>query len=245
VNENNPREEEQQNDENRIQAQQRSSKPHLTTWIEAFCAVALVLITGTYTFYAARQANVGKKAAEAAKTAADTARETLVRSQRPWVGVDEIRVLPTDVSGEVKIKLGFFVRNYGPSPALHEYLGWTPLLGSKYGADEQHRELVTMGDEACRGIGALISGATAVRTEGKGVGYSIFPNSRIYDDLGGEWGLSGRDINLPLHIVGCIGYLDQWHTVHHTMFCYETPGRAIDFMRNHTLLPCMTNDEAD
>jgi hypothetical protein len=44
-------------------------------WIEAACAILLVLITGFYTFYAARQANASKKSAKAALDAAIAAKQ--------------------------------------------------------------------------------------------------------------------------------------------------------------------------
>jgi hypothetical protein len=51
--------------------------PHWTRYVEAVCALALVLITGTYTYYASKQASASVTAADAAKSAADTASQTL------------------------------------------------------------------------------------------------------------------------------------------------------------------------
>jgi hypothetical protein len=56
--------------------------PHWTAYIEATCAVPLVLITATYTHYAHEQASAAITAANAAKTASDTAASTLQEMQK-------------------------------------------------------------------------------------------------------------------------------------------------------------------
>jgi hypothetical protein len=55
-------------------AQRRRKFRKAPPWIEALCAVLLVVITGCYTFYAARQANAAKKAARAAYDAIEEAK---------------------------------------------------------------------------------------------------------------------------------------------------------------------------
>jgi hypothetical protein len=71
------------------------------TWIEAACAVALVVITGFYTHYAhqtlteiGKQSPEIKKSAEAAKSAADTAHDSLVLANRPWIKIKHRIVKP-------------------------------------------------------------------------------------------------------------------------------------------------------
>lgn len=49
-------------------------------WIEAACAILLVIITGTYTYYAARQANAAKKTAKAAFDAINEAKRDNIAS---------------------------------------------------------------------------------------------------------------------------------------------------------------------
>lgn len=56
--------------------------PHWTRYVEAFCTLALVLITGTYTYYAARQARAATDAATAAIGAVTVASNTLMETQR-------------------------------------------------------------------------------------------------------------------------------------------------------------------
>jgi hypothetical protein len=54
-------------------------------WIEAFAAIALVVITAFYTHYASIQADQATTAASAAKTASETAAKQLEMSERPWM----------------------------------------------------------------------------------------------------------------------------------------------------------------
>ena len=80
-------------------------KPNRLQQIEAACAVLLVIITGTYTYYAAgqlhkmRRATVAaENAAIAAKSAADTAIQTMHIGDRAWVNVSTGQAPMTDGS---------------------------------------------------------------------------------------------------------------------------------------------------
>jgi hypothetical protein len=53
-------------------AHQRTSLP---AWIETFCAIALVFITGFYTYYAKQQLSEMKAAVQVSKENADAAKE--------------------------------------------------------------------------------------------------------------------------------------------------------------------------
>jgi len=85
----------------------------LPTWIEAACAVALVIIAGTYTHYAGRQLDEMRKSADAAKSAAETAAETLERTLRPRITIGKLspQGIPIE-SGKLALNLNVF--NYGP-----------------------------------------------------------------------------------------------------------------------------------
>jgi hypothetical protein len=80
--------------------------------IEAACAVLLVFITGFYTYYARQQAGAAIKAANAAKSAADTATAALHISERAYVSVisDKIdldkKVVTLDLSNGGRIPSG-------------------------------------------------------------------------------------------------------------------------------------------
>jgi hypothetical protein len=86
---------------NGTQKKQTTETPHWIAYLEGFCAVMLVLITGTYTYYAAgqlhkmkRSTDAAERAALAAKAAADIAHDTLVLSNRPWIRITHRIVKP-------------------------------------------------------------------------------------------------------------------------------------------------------
>jgi hypothetical protein len=64
--------------QNKPQQKEDQSWPHKT---EALCAVALVFITGFYTYYARKQAGAAIEAANASKQASDTAAQALRDSE--------------------------------------------------------------------------------------------------------------------------------------------------------------------
>ncbi len=120
---------------------------HWTRYVEAACAIALVLITSTYTYYASRQATAALTAAHAAKSAADTANETLIEmqtnnkesaqfaerkfhiEQRPYLTATDIKSNSPISAGENRIMLGLF--NTGKSPALNVRIEPSFYLGEK------------------------------------------------------------------------------------------------------------------
>ena len=63
-------------------AQNQNEPQHWTRFVEAACAVLLVLITGNYTYYASKQASAAITAANAANTSAGTADATLKEIQK-------------------------------------------------------------------------------------------------------------------------------------------------------------------
>lgn len=107
---------------------------HAPTWIEAACAVALVVITGLYTHYARQQVQTAQntlaeiikqspeitKSADAAKSAADIAAASLTISERPWVSLADIEItspLTFDNRGGL-IEIRYVLKNTGKSPAI-------------------------------------------------------------------------------------------------------------------------------
>jgi hypothetical protein len=99
----------------------KQKKKNWPQYIEAVCAVLLVIITGTYTYYAAGQLHKMKRSTEAAEKAANTAASTLINSQqqseldqRAWVGISSQNV--DELSAQAfKAEIEFF--NSGKTPA--------------------------------------------------------------------------------------------------------------------------------
>lgn len=119
---------------------------HWTKYVEAICGVALVFITYYYTQAAFRQAVASEKAANAAKSAADTAQTSLEMANRPWITLQNISI-GKDVGGNGPQNLQvykdggvmiwhyqFEIVNFGHSPAK-----------------------VTINDQIVRGVGTTMT----------------------------------------------------------------------------------------
>jgi hypothetical protein len=68
-----------------------------------------------------RNVDVARRTAKAAKESADVARDTLIAAQRPWVKVDGLPLITSDlvfVNGEGSIDLVFTISNRGSAPGL-------------------------------------------------------------------------------------------------------------------------------
>ncbi len=86
-------------------AKNEDDPPHWTRYVEAACAILLVLITSAYTYYAAKQTKATQDAANAATSAATTASDSLKISREQFAS-SEAAVLQPNVS----------IRNIGNSP---------------------------------------------------------------------------------------------------------------------------------
>lgn len=101
---------------------------HRTAYVEAACAVLIVVITGFYTYYANQQAGAAINAANAATSSAQTATKTL-EMDRPYVSIE---LVPTShlgftPEGNGYLRLGSTVVNYGRTPALNARI-WVQFL---------------------------------------------------------------------------------------------------------------------
>jgi hypothetical protein len=216
-------------------------------WIEAFAAIVLIGITAFYTHYAKIQAEQAIIAATAAKSAADTARDALVVVNRPWLGIDGpmtvLEPLTTDKDG-FHAHVGFLIKNFGPSPALH--FGIYEVIQN---STEDARPDGTVdfanfkreGDISCK----MADMATNPIVPGEsGSGPYIFPNnSQPY----GPYMTRGTapDQSTSLDIIGCIVYADQFKIIHHTRFCFMGQKAIKDTKAMDRLTTCPINANAD
>jgi hypothetical protein len=101
--------------------------------IGALAAIALVFITAFYTRYASIQADQAIKSANAAKSAAETARDTLVLAERPWIKIKHriVKPLTFNVPGNGGLIDSMTVEdtleNVGKSVALN-VLSWEDVI---------------------------------------------------------------------------------------------------------------------
>ena len=174
-------------------------------------SLAGVLVVFAYTTFAALQWSATKKAANAAKDAAGTAHDALVRSNRPWLtdeGVPKLtfKLLPDDT---VAGNLVFPVRNLGPSPALEVGVGAIPFI--RHAGDGS--DFVLARKESCQWA------ETTVRSGGD----SLFPQQVKQYDAAILKTVPGFGSRAKRFLIsGCIAYRDQFdrtRTTHHTSFC--------------------------
>jgi hypothetical protein len=76
------------------QEEKSAEQPHWIAYVEGFCAVLLVCITGTYTYYSAGQLHKMRRSTDAAEKAANVADQTLKLSNRPWIQIKHRVIQP-------------------------------------------------------------------------------------------------------------------------------------------------------
>jgi len=97
----------------------KDNPKHWTKYAEAICAIALVFITAYYAYNASKQAGAAIAAAKAAESAANTAREEMELSQRPWLVVKATIASPLTYDKEGgHIMLHYAIVNVGHNPAI-------------------------------------------------------------------------------------------------------------------------------
>jgi hypothetical protein len=174
--------------------------------------------------------------ANATQQAAQTARDTVVRSQRPWLAVEGSAVslqVPTIVASGIHSDTAVSVRNYGQSPALHVAVHIAVTVGSM----ERLREAA---DESCKEAD-MMAGFPKQDISG----HYIFPGNAMPYEFKGTTGSPDIKLGIPLDVVGCISYGDQFKIRHHTRFCYYSQGSISSMVANERLVSCPINEEAD
>jgi hypothetical protein len=85
-----------------------------------FLEIAGILLLAVYTFYTIKMYCANKKSADAATSAANTARDALVIGNRPWIKVDLWQTAPLEFLPDGSAKMGIQERieNVGSSVAL-------------------------------------------------------------------------------------------------------------------------------
>jgi hypothetical protein len=168
--------------------------------------------------------------AEAARKAADTAKEALISSNRPWLGVDGQVVVEgdpafTDTPQGLSMtipRISFQVRNFGTSPALNASVYVTPFIESSSGRtskqilDDFARGAVAACRMADLGAISLPDNPTIP------FGQSIFPGTparEMWGDTAYTDPSLSRDVKPQF--IGCIRYKDEFSNtlIHHTKFC--------------------------
>jgi hypothetical protein len=201
-----------------------------------------------YTIFAGLQWCEMRKAANAAKGANEAAREALIRSQRPWVGITEAPTITRILNEEriIGLQVTFWVKNYGPSPAIYLNLvpGGMPVAGDP-GPAPTVLECKIAEDYAKGHIAKEMRNGKLSPIGVPAEGFTVFPNERLdirpiasYD----------RPNNPKSYFTfyGCVAYGDQFgKSIHHTPFCCQSTNPLHDAAVGQSLIACMTNTSAD
>jgi hypothetical protein len=180
-------------------------------------------------------------------------RESLQTSQRPWVGVETVRlVAPIGfikagsgkdityfVSGSLEIK----IKNYGSSPALSvsDFIEiYDPDFSKEpFAPRDPFAQLQKFGESTC----ALADGNEFTKNNPRMYGGSVFPMQVTTYTSHGIPGFTKSDFQVGqfIQLVGCISYRDQFGKMtHHTHYCLVAPVGTVGTINN-----CGQNTEAD
>jgi len=214
--------------------------PHWASYIEATCAVLLVIITAFYTHYAYQQAGAAITAAAAAKSAADTAANSLELANRPWIQVVGITPggnvsLPALVfRGKNTDKFAFAyelqfnleLKNVGTAVAINTRISVFPLIRVQDPMGDQ-KSILNEESKTCE----------SARQDGTNPNYLgaivIFPSDTHRHEYGVGYGIDERDIEhltnppyngdyVPLSVGGCVTYQSPVsNKVYQTRFIYD------------------------
>jgi hypothetical protein len=223
-------------DEQKADQKKRKTRESIKFWSELFGLIVLVVYAvATIAIWCAN-----KNAADAAKNAADVARDTLLRSQRPWVGLaGPINPQRFQLNPEVSIQTALPLKNFGTSPALKVMATIEPV---------DNKGLHERAPHVCDLILRFVNGTIPEnQLQGPQIkrGFTLFPGEVLSEGIGtGDSTLKPGSVD-TLYFIGCIAYRDQFEKTHTTHFCVETPWLAKSYKLGQPLISCSVYNEVD
>jgi hypothetical protein len=219
----------------------------LLTFLLAIAAFTQALIYGI-------QLGPLRRSAAAATNANSIANNTLVESNRAWVGIEGTMVidpiqLTKDRNGTTINATSFFtIKNFGKAPAMH--VGWDALIvayqqGEDFAVEHHMQTFKQEADVTCRM--SDMQGAQPLQGPSYESGLYIFPDNRITTKQPLNDTSPNPILNTWLTVAGCISYKDQFKdtAVHHTRFCFMSDGAINTAAKRQALHPCPGNEYAD
>jgi hypothetical protein len=201
-----------------------------------------------------------KRSAKAAKRSADVAERTMIRSNRPWLGICEAPIITEPLRAEgnnIGTTIFFKIKNYGPSPALHVNVDvsmgfdtWNKdpkeFFQQFDAATDSSYILASMGVTAH--LTTVAIGGETAQVMSPPTGITIFPNDTSEFLIKHQTNITDqRDLSRALRFIGCVAYGDQFSdtTVHHTRFSYATNTPARSFIPSDGLRQSLIVQDAD
>jgi hypothetical protein len=168
-----------------------------------FVEIAGLVLLLIYTAYTIKIYRANAKAANAAKSAADTARDTLIASQRAWVGMKGF-FLPVKVLPNVPLSASYGQVNFGHGPALS--------VGNRAAFGVLEQELTVEQAE------------TRLATAKSPNTYTMFPSEetpagQASVTINNYWLGRVNNGKAWLYYFGDTVYRDEFKAVHRTTFC--------------------------
>jgi hypothetical protein len=197
-----------------------------TLGLEGFGLFVLIV----YTIFTGLMWYANKKAADAAKSAADTAHDALVRSNRPWIGVSQ-PVIPVFKEHELR-EYSINYKNFGVSPGIKIFVGAMPY--SSLDMVKVHQRY-------------LCDSLKRYTTESTPHGTALFPGMESSQGISIAPGVNkvSLDPEMPLYLAGCISYWDQFPLHHETTFCLQTSGALKTYEIGKPLVSCNDYNDAN
>jgi len=200
-----------------------------------------------------------QQAAKASADSAKVAQDTLIRSQRPWIGVaGNPTISDMDIQDlTLRFTLTFSIKNYGTSPAIHINMIPVPQFFHANSAQEFFGLLKETSEGVCHSIdsysakskGLQYTPAGLQRIMEPAMGIAVFPQDTqtVKPFKTSAHADTPHALTVPMTITGCIGYQDQFSKaiVHHTRFCYQTRDAIIAIKGEETLMQCRISSDID
>ena len=210
--------------------------------------IGLVVLIA-YTTFAALQWCANKQAADATTSAAHSAEganqlahDAMVKSNRPWLGIDGYPVVLKPIKirqeGGVQSAVLFSIKNFGTAPALHVNMD----MGMNDFVAYSLVQFKQSADALCR----LAELRTKPSVPGEeGTGPYIFPNG-TYQQRGDMTNPSVKNLTQSFRLIGCIAYWDQYREhIHHSTFCFRGDSSIKDAGTTTRFSVCPINQNAD
>ena len=175
------------------------------------------------------QSNIGKDSAEAAKSAAKTASDTLMLQNRPWVKIKHRIIAPlTFAAGAATMRLMDTLENVGPTVAINVF-SWEDAI--PVDRDNSFTTAIRRQREWCDAN--RHTNLTVIPAVGQFSGYTLFPHDpfELVSNVGSNKETIDRAIKdsgtgkVRFVIAGCVCYKASFEPTktpaHQTRFIYE------------------------
>ena len=196
-------------------------------WVEAVGIMVLIV----YTAYTIKMYSANRESADAAKSAAGTATNTMNQSidafhldQRAWVTLGKFKLVEEPVAGR-PVKIGFSIINSGKTPAIKCTTERMPLMGAvaaRRGVPEYYANSKEIWPDGSKTIGRPVFMVLPIAEQDETEPWTTEPRSTLTPKVIREY----KEKTRVLYVIAKIWYDDVFGDHHWTTTCrwheYET-----------------------